>query len=133
MKDNKIQQQQQAELEKLQKAEQAEIKKAARDCELQLKKAARVEREKGWEETRKRKAAEKAERDHRRSLRDAAKAIKLPQSGKRKASKPHKPATKRQKRGGVAPAVVGAARVARAAPPRSRRQRPITPSKKISK
>ena len=132
VQDNKIQQQQQAELEKLQKAEQAEIKKAARDCQLQLQKAARVEREKGWEETRKRKAAEKAEREHRRSLRDAAKAIQLPQSGKRKASKPHKPATKRQKCGGVAPAVVGAARVARAAPPRSRRQRPITPSKKIS-
>ena len=92
----------------------------------------RVKREKGWEESRKRRAAEQAEKDHRRSLRDAAKAIKLPQSGKRKASKPHPPATKRQKRGGVAPAVVGAARVARAAPPHSRRQRLITPSKKIS-
>jgi hypothetical protein len=113
-RDRRASQQQQAELEKLQKAEQAEIKKAARDCELQLKKAARVEREKGWEETRKRKAAEKAER------------------GKRKASKPHKPATKRQKRGGVAPAVVGAARRAPAALPRSRRQRPITPSKRLS-
>jgi hypothetical protein len=56
----------------------------------------------------------------------------LPQSGKRKASKPHKPATKRQKRGGVAPAVVGAARRAPAALPRSRRQRPITPSKRLS-
>jgi hypothetical protein len=56
----------------------------------------------------------------------------LPQSGKRKDLKSHKPATKRQKRGDVAPAVVGAARVARAAPPRSRRQRPITPSKKLS-
>jgi hypothetical protein len=131
-RDRREAQQQQAKLEKLQKAEQAEIKKAARDCELQLKKAARVEREKGWEETRKRKAAEKAERDHRRSLRDAAKAIKLPQSGKRKASKPHKPATKRQKRGGVAPAVVGAARGASAVRPRSRRDRVITPSKKNS-
>ncbi|KAF1936686.1 hypothetical protein EJ02DRAFT_479435 [Clathrospora elynae] len=105
---------------------------AARLCKLQLQKAKRVERERGWEETRKRKAAEKAERDYRRSLRDAAKAIQLPQLGKRKASKPHKPATKRQKRGGVAPAVVGAARVAPAAPPRSRRERVITPSKKIS-
>ncbi|KNG52875.1 pogo transposable [Stemphylium lycopersici] len=131
-RDRRASQQQQAELEKLQKAEQAKIKKAARDCELQLKAVKRVEREKGWEESRKRKAAEKAERDHCRSLRNAAKAIKLPQSGKRKASQPHPPATKRQKRGGVAPAVVGAARVARAAPPRSRRQRPITPSKKLS-
>ncbi|OAG14116.1 hypothetical protein CC77DRAFT_949568 [Alternaria alternata] len=83
-------------------------------------------------ETRKRKAAEKAEKEHRRSLRDAAKAIQLPQSGKRKASKPHKPATKRQKRGGVAPAVVGAARGAPAVLPRSRRDRVITPSKKNS-
>jgi hypothetical protein len=56
----------------------------------------------------------------------------LPQSGKRKASKPHKPATKRQKRGGVAPAVVGAARGAPAVLPRSRRDRVITPSKKNS-
>ncbi|KAH8626107.1 hypothetical protein IG631_19986 [Alternaria alternata] len=132
-RDRRASQQQQAELKKLQKAEQAEIKKAARDCKLRLKAVKRVEREKGWEETRKRKAAEKAERDHRRSLRDAAKAIELPQLGKRKASKPHKPATKRQKRSGVAPAVMGATRVARAAPPRSRRQRPITPSKKLSK
>jgi hypothetical protein len=132
VRDNKIQQQQQAELEKLQKAEQAEASKAARNCELQLKAARRVEREKGWEETRKRKAEEKAEREHRRSLRDAAKAIQLPQSGKRKASKPHKPATKRQKRGGVAPAVVGAARGAPAVLPRSRRDRVITPSKKNS-
>ncbi|RYN26376.1 hypothetical protein AA0115_g7097 [Alternaria tenuissima] len=132
VRDNKLQQQQQAELEKLQKAEQAEASKAARNCELQLRAARRVEREKGWEETRKRKAEEKAEREHRRSLREAAKAIELPQSGKRKDLKSHKPATKRQKRGDVAPAVVGAARVARAAPPRSRRQRPITPSKKLS-
>jgi hypothetical protein len=131
-RDRRAAQQQQAELEKLQKAEQAEIKKAARDCDLQLKAAKRIEREKGWEESRKRRAAEQAERDHRRSLRDAAKAIKLPQSGNRKASQPHPPAKKRQKRSGVATAVVGAARVARAAPPRSRRQRPITPSKKIS-
>jgi hypothetical protein len=56
----------------------------------------------------------------------------LPQSGKRKASKPHKPATKRQKRGGVALAVVGAARGAPAVLPRSRRDRVITPSKKKS-
>ena len=77
-RDRRAAQQQQAELEKLQKAEQAEIKKVARDCQLQLQKAARVKREKGWEETRKRKAAEKAEREHRRSLRDAAKAIQLP-------------------------------------------------------
>ncbi|KNG48771.1 pogo transposable [Stemphylium lycopersici] len=96
-RDRRASQQQQAELQKLQKAEQVEASKAARECELQLKAARRVEREKGWEETRKRKAEEKAEREHRRSLRDAAKAIQLPQSGKRKGSKPHKPATKRQK------------------------------------
>jgi hypothetical protein len=131
-RDRRASQQQQQELEKLQKAEKAEADKAARLCKLQLQKAKRVERERGWEETRKRKAAEKAERDHRRSLRNAAKAIQLPQSGKRKALKPYKPATKRQKRGSVAPAVVGAARVAPAAPPRSRRERVITPSKKIS-
>nr|BBG74289.1 pogo transposable element [Alternaria alternata] len=99
-RDRRAAQQQQAELEKLQKAEQAEASKAARDCEAKLKAARRVEREKGWEETRKRKAAEKAEREHRKSLRKAAKAIQLPKSGKRKASKAHKPATKRQKRDG---------------------------------
>ena len=130
VQDNKIQQQQQAELEKLQKAEQAEIKKAARDCQLQLQKAARVEREKGWEETRKRKAAEKAEREHRRSLRDAAKAIQLPQSGKRKASKPHKPATKRQKGVVGGTASVGAQVAAQPVPPKTTKTRVIRRPKK---
>jgi len=129
-RDRRASQQQQAKLEKLQKAEKAEADKAARLCKLQLQKAARVEREKGWEETRKQKAAEKAERDHRRSLCNAAKGIQLPQLGKRKASKAHKPATKHQKRVGVDTAVVGGTRVAPAAPPRSRCDCPITPSKK---
>jgi hypothetical protein len=132
VRDNKIQQQQQAELEKLQKAEQAEIKKAARDCEAQLKAAKRVEREKQKEEKMKEDAAKEAKKQHQQLINNTKKLIKLAQKGKRKASQPHPPATKRQKRGGVAPAVVGAARVARAAPPRSRRDRVITPSKRLS-
>jgi hypothetical protein len=131
-RDHKIQQQQQAELEKLQKAEQAEIKKAARDCEAQLKAAKRVEREKRADEKRKEEAEKLAKKQHRELINNTKKLIKLSQKGKRMASQPHPTATKRQKRGGVAPAVVGAARVPRAAPPRSRRQRPITPSKKLS-
>jgi hypothetical protein len=130
-RDCRASQQQQAELEKLQKAEQTEANKAARLCKLQLQKAKRVERERVWDENRKRKAAEKAERDHQKRLRDAAKAIQLPQKGKRKASQPHKLATKRQKRVGVAPAVVGVASVAPGTPARSRRSRPIQPSKKL--
>jgi hypothetical protein len=131
-RDHKIQQQQQAELEKLQKAKQAEIKKAARDCEAQLKAAKRVEREKRADEKREEEAEKMAKKQHQQLINNTKKLIKLSQNGKRKASQPHTPAAKRQKRGGVAPAVVGAARVPQAAPPRSRRQRPITPSKRLS-
>ncbi|KAG9188192.1 hypothetical protein G6011_02115 [Alternaria panax] len=131
-RDRRASQQQQQELEKLQKAKQAEIKKAARDCEAQLKAAKRVERERRAEEKRKEEAEKLAKKQHCELINNTKKLIKLSHKGKRKASPPHTPATKRQKRGGVAPAVVGAARVARAAPPRSRRDRVITPSKKIS-
>ena len=131
-RDRRASQQQQQELEKLQKAKQAEIKKAARDCEAQLKAVKRVERERRAEEKRKEEAEKLAKKQHRELINNTKKLTKLSQKGKRKASQPHTPATKRQKRGGVAPAVVGAARVARAAPPRSRRDRVITPSKKIS-
>ncbi|RYN57418.1 hypothetical protein AA0114_g2574 [Alternaria tenuissima] len=129
-RDRRASQQQQQELEKLQKAKQAEIKKAARDCDLQLKALKRVEREKGWEETRKRKAAEKAERDLNKSLRDAQKAIQLPPKGKRKASKPHKPAAKRQKRVGGGTASVGARVVAQPVPPKTTKTRVIRRPKK---
>ncbi|KAG9191609.1 hypothetical protein G6011_01526 [Alternaria panax] len=125
-------QQQQAELEKLQKAKQAKIKKAARDCEAQLKAVKRVERERRAEEKRKEEAEKLAKKQHRELINNTKKLIKLSQKGKRKASQPHPTATERQKRGGVAPAVVGDTRVARAATPRSRRQRPITPSKRLS-
>ncbi|RYO12746.1 hypothetical protein AA0111_g12465 [Alternaria arborescens] len=132
-RDHKIQQQQQqAELEKLQKAKQAEIKKAARDCEAQLKAAKRVEREKRADEKREEEAEKIAKKQHQQLINNTKKLIELSQKGKRKASQPHTPAAKRQKRGGVALAVVGAARVPQAAPPRSRRQRPITPSKRLS-
>jgi hypothetical protein len=124
--------QQQAKLEKLQKAKQAEIKKAARDCEAQLKAVKRVERERRAEEKRKEKAEKLAKKQHRELINNTKKLIELSQKGKRKTSQPHPTATKRQKRGGVAPAVVGDTRVARAATPRSRRQRPITPSKRLS-
>ena len=131
-RDRRASQQQQAELEKLQKAKQAEIKKAARDCEAQLKAAKRVERERQAEEKRKEDAAKLAKKQHRELINNTKKLIQLSQKGKRKASQPYKLATKRQKRGGVAPAVVGGTRVAPAAPPRSRSDRPITPSKKLS-
>jgi 23S rRNA pseudoU1915 N3-methylase RlmH len=132
VRDHKVQQQQQAELEKLQKAKQAEIKKAARDCEAQLKAVKRVERERQAEEKRKEDAAKLAKKQHQQLINNTKKLIKLSQKGKRKASQPYKPASKRQKRGGVALAVVGAARVAPDAPPHSRRERVITPSKKLS-
>ncbi|KAI1688435.1 hypothetical protein KJE20_01612 [Pyrenophora tritici-repentis] len=77
-RDRRASQQQQQELEKLQKAEQAEANKAARLCKLQLQRANRIERERIWDENRKQKAAEKAERDLQKSLRDAQKAIQLP-------------------------------------------------------
>jgi hypothetical protein len=77
-------------------------------------------------------AAKEAKKQHQQLINNTKNLIKLAQKGKRKASQAHPPATKRQKRGGVALAVVGAARGAPAAPPRSRRDRVITPSKKIS-
>lgn len=131
-RDRRASQQQQAELEKLEKAKQAEIKKAARDCKAQLKAVKRVERERRAEEKRKEEAEKLAKKQHRELINNTKKLIKLSQKGKRKASQPHPTATKRQKRGGVAPAVVGGTRVAQAAPPRSRRDRVITPSKKLS-
>ncbi|RYO08465.1 hypothetical protein AA0111_g12884 [Alternaria arborescens] len=131
-RDRRASQQQQAELEKLEKAKQAEIKKAARDCEAQLKAVKRVERERRAEEKKKEEAEKLAKKQHRELINNTKKLIKLSQKGKRKASQPHTTATKRQKRGGVAPAVVGGTQVAQAAPPRSRRDRVITPSKKLS-
>jgi 23S rRNA pseudoU1915 N3-methylase RlmH len=106
-RDRRASQQQQAELEKLQKAKQAEIKKAARDCKAQLKVVKRVERERRAEEKRKEEAEKLAKKQHRELINNTKKLIKLSQKGKRKASQPHPTATKRQKRGGVAPAVVG--------------------------
>ncbi|KAI1665406.1 Pogo transposable element [Pyrenophora tritici-repentis] len=130
-RDDQVSRQQQAEQLQLQKAEIAEMKEKARLCKLQLQKEKRVERERLREERRKVAAAKLAEKQHQKPLNNARKVIQLPQKGKRKASQPHKPATKRQKRVGVAPAVVGVASVAPATPARSRRSRPIQPTKKL--
>ncbi|RAQ99575.1 pogo transposable [Stemphylium lycopersici] len=87
-------------------AEQAESNKAARLCKLRLQAKKRVERERRQEEKRKKDAAKLAKKQHRELINNTKKLIQLPQKGKRKASKAHKPATKRQKRVGVAPAVL---------------------------
>jgi hypothetical protein len=129
-RDRRASKQQQQELEKLQKAKEAEIKKAARDCEAQLKAVRRVERERRAEEKRKEEAEKLAKKQHRELVNNTKKLIKLSQKGKRKASQPYTPATKRQKRVGGSTASVGARVVAQPVPPKTTRTRTIRHSKK---
>jgi hypothetical protein len=108
--------------------------KRARDDKVsqqQQQAAKSVKREKRQEEKRKEDAAKLAKKKHQELINNTKKLIQLSQKGKRKASQPCKLAPKRQKRIGVAPAVVGVASVAPATPARSRRSRPIQPTKKL--
>jgi hypothetical protein len=129
-RDRRASQQQQAELKKLQKAKQAEIKKAARDCKLQLQAARRVKRERRQEEKREEDAAKLAKKQHQELINNTKKFIQWSQNGKRKASKAHKPATKRQKRVRGGTASVGAQVVAQPVPPQTTKTRPTRRPKK---
>lgn len=129
-RDDEAARQQQAEQQQLQKAQIAEMKEQARLHKAQLAQERRAERERLQEVRRQERAAKLAEKERQKALRDAKKAIQLSQKGKREASKPHKPATKPQKRVGDAAAIVAVAGAVPTPPARSRRARPIQTPKK---
>jgi hypothetical protein len=90
----------------------------------------RVERERRAEEKRKEDAAKLAKKQHQELINNTKKLIQLYQKGKRRASKAHQPAVKRQKRVGGGTAVVGARVVAQPVPPQKTKTRTIRRPKK---